>query len=726
MKVPYPLSANSDCGNTDYTLRCDTHSQKLYFDALNGSSYLVVKIKPESKMLVIQSQPWLPNHSRFSRYLCHQYLESSGRVDPARALQNASTVNPCCTFIAGGLPLAYKIHLHASGCKAFRSIIDLDYVKPASLWEGVEIQWAPPPEPVCKTQLECSVSSKCKPTNVKGVSRCLCLRHYDWDNVLGVCRKRKHNTKFNLTNKISVWTVLFFPVVALMTTMTVRKSRKIHQKAKVAKEREELFKSNNDMRSAIDNAISDEDQEFLLLTSLSSSYDSFVETLLYGRDTLKLEDVLATLNSRELQKMTEAKGDGGEGLYSEEYLKRDCPKYNHKKSQGFVRNKDQVFGSGADGYDNADVMMAMSVEELLDWIMDSGSLYYITYMRDYLVDFKEYDGGNILIGDGKECRVRGTGKVQVQMRDGSSFMLDNVRSPSSAIGFMTPIDMLGFFGWLASIKQGMLEPVKVKCIFLGHRKGIVGNKLWRFDDVTSKVVLYRNIGFNESWEYKKTFIGYGVGTGSMQVLQGVVLEVEPKEDHTFEVEPHGNVNHVVGSQAVQTQDLIYYHPARDREQHSAWELFSYREDSNEAAFAVAAVKKIYVHESLSFNNTVACEVISKWKAGLKDDMDARSDVYVLSNCCKKCSDDSDAEIWATKGLLDKAKGNVLSMEIVRDQSGNTLRSIKRDCDVEKNGKWSCIYAVGSQEYQMVCTRLDIAFADVDMLDKFDRGLQTDI
>ncbi|GKA88272.1 hypothetical protein Tco_0810036 [Tanacetum coccineum] len=90
------------------------------------------------------------------------------------------------------------------------------------------------------------------------------------------------------------------------------------------------------------------------------------------------------------------------------------------------------------------------------------------------------------------------------------------------------------------------------------------------------------------------------------------------------------------------------------------------------------------------------------------------------------------------------------MEIVRDQSGNTLRvsqsrfyngklvqtllkghsiltlegSLSGDCDVEKNGKWSCIYAIGSQEYQMVCTRLDITSADVGMLDKFDRGLQT--
>ncbi|GJT88401.1 reverse transcriptase domain-containing protein [Tanacetum coccineum] len=65
----------------------------------------------------------------------------------------------------------------------------------------------------------------------------------------------------------------------------------------------------------------------------------------------------------------------------------------------------------------------------------------------------------------------------------------------------------------------------------------------------------------------------------------------------------------------------------DREQDSAWELFSYRKDSNKDAFAVAAVDKIYAHESLTFNNTVACEVISKWKDGLKDGMDARLDVY---------------------------------------------------------------------------------------------------
>ncbi|GKD76507.1 hypothetical protein Tco_1339128 [Tanacetum coccineum] len=213
------------------------------------------------------------------------------------------------------------------------------------------------------------------------------------------------------------------------------------------------------------------------------------------------------------------------------------------------------------------------------------------------------------------------------------------------------------------------------------------------------------MGFNESGEYKKTFIGFDVGTSLVHVLQGVEFEVKPQVDHAFEVEPLTNVGQRAGSHKVQTQDLIYYHSSRDREQHSAWKLFSYREDNNEDAFAVATVDKIYAHASLTFKNTVACE----------------------------------AEIWATKGLMDKVKRNVLGMHIVKDQSGNALRmsqsrfyngklvhtllerhsilslegSLSGDCDVEKNDKWSCIYAVGSQEYQMVCTRLNIASADIN-------------
>nr|GEX17011.1 retrovirus-related Pol polyprotein from transposon TNT 1-94 [Tanacetum cinerariifolium] len=62
--------------------------------------------------------------------------------------------------------------------------------------------------------------------------------------------------------------------------------------------------------------IEDEDQALILLTLLSSSYEKFVERLLYGRESLTMEDVLATLNSRELKKRTEGiKEKSGDGLY---------------------------------------------------------------------------------------------------------------------------------------------------------------------------------------------------------------------------------------------------------------------------------------------------------------------------------------------------------------------------------------------------------------------------
>ncbi|GKC86549.1 hypothetical protein Tco_1147198, partial [Tanacetum coccineum] len=384
----------------------------------------------------------------------------------------------------------------------------------------------------------------------------------------------------------------------------------------------------------------------------------------------------------------------------------------------------------------------MHPNELLDWIKDSVGSYHMTYKRDYLFDFEEYDYGNILLGDGRECRkikvIRGSlvvlsrrrradcvytlngqamtkktlkGRKQLEeYQDGWKIKACNVldscnqgstqqcmksgaedttmstylvnRSSSSTISFKIPIDTLGFLGWLASIKQRMLEPVKVKCIFLRCRKGIVANKLWRLDDVTSKVVLYRNMGFNKSGEYKKTFIGSGVGTSSMQVLHGFEFEVEPLGDHAFEMEPQENVD----------QGAEY---------------------NNEAAFAVAAVDKIYAHESLNFNDTIACEVIFKWKAELKEDMD------ILHMCM--CSTTVAGKAVTTTMTITQSMH-----QIIRDHSGNTLRvsrsriyneklvqtlleghsilsleeSLSGDYDVEKNGKWSYRYAVGSQEYQV--------------------------
>ncbi|GJS48601.1 hypothetical protein Tco_0598722 [Tanacetum coccineum] len=263
----------------------------------------------------------------------------------------------------------------------------------------------------------------------------------------------------------------------------------------------------------------------------------------------------------------------------------------------------QISGSRADGYDNANVMMAMSVEQLLYWIIDLGGSYHMTYNKDYLFDFEEYDGGNVLIGDGRECRVWGTSKVQVHMRDGSSFVLDKsgkimfiksslvVLSGTRRANCVYTMDgqavtwntlkgskQLGGFQTRWKIKTGNVldscnqrsTPQFTKSGVAKHL-GIAGiqqqSGLVEEMNVTllAKVVLYRNIGFNESGEYKKTFISFGV-------------------------------------ESKKPQDLIDYHSTRDRE------------DSNEAASAVAVVKKIYSHESLTFDNTFSCKETVKKRA----------------------------------------------------------------------------------------------------------------
>nr|GEZ81350.1 retrovirus-related Pol polyprotein from transposon TNT 1-94 [Tanacetum cinerariifolium] len=75
---------------------------------------------------------------------------------------------------------------------------------------------------------------------------------------------------------------------------------------------------------------------------------------------------------------------------SKDHLKRNYPKNNRKKSTGYVKKDDQPSSSGLT-YDNSEAMTVMSAQALLE-----------------------------------ECKIRGIGKVRIQLKDGSSFMLHNV------------------------------------------------------------------------------------------------------------------------------------------------------------------------------------------------------------------------------------------------------------------------------------------------------------
>nr|GEU59361.1 retrovirus-related Pol polyprotein from transposon TNT 1-94 [Tanacetum cinerariifolium] len=193
-------------------------------------------------------------------------------------------------------------------------------------------------------------------------------------------------------------------------------------------------KLNKKAHTNIEVKFGDEDLALLLLTSLPESYEYFVDTCLYGRDALTLEGVMATLNSKEIKQRSKAKGDNGKGLYvrrrsdhrdshqsrrksrsksrgkrlkcyicqSEDHLKRNCMKNNRKKSTCYVKKEDYPSFSGSI-YDGSKVM---SEEALLDWIMDSS---HDTHVR-FIFYFLECNGGSVLLGDNRECKIKGIGK----------------------------------------------------------------------------------------------------------------------------------------------------------------------------------------------------------------------------------------------------------------------------------------------------------------------------
>ncbi|GJX83329.1 retrotransposon protein, putative, ty1-copia subclass [Tanacetum coccineum] len=212
------------------------------------------------------------------------------------------------------------------------------------------------------------------------------------------------------------------------------------------------------------------------------------------------------------------------------------------------------------------------------------------------------------------------------------------RSPSTAIEKKTPMEMwsghpsdygmLRIFGCVAypHDKQGKLEPRAVKCVLLGYPEGVKGYRLYRLDDESPKIVTSRNVVFNESVMYKDTLKDSGAGADkSVEELQ-VEVELQRLNNHTPEEDQtdqeDGDDEDAGDQETDQTPDLTDYQLARDREPRTRTKPLRFRDESNMAAYAFVAAEEEDTHEPLTYQEAVACEDSSKWKAAMKEEMDS--------------------------------------------------------------------------------------------------------
>ena len=84
--------------------------------------------------------------------------------------------------------------------------------------------------------------------------------------------------------------------------------------------------------------LEDEDKAIILLSFLLPSYEHFVDTLLYGRQSIIIVDIKDSLSSKEVTKKAET--NDGESLMARE--RPEKKENNKKKKMGKSKSKDKV------------------------------------------------------------------------------------------------------------------------------------------------------------------------------------------------------------------------------------------------------------------------------------------------------------------------------------------------------------------------------------------------
>ncbi|KAL5742694.1 hypothetical protein ACOSP7_029426 [Xanthoceras sorbifolium] len=297
--VPYPLSTAPNCGDQSYKIRCT--AGKLWFDAMNGSSYTITSINPLTQRIVIRpaslaGDACIANDMRTqgiqlddnlpfnitssntilllncsdamlnlqtpincsSNCICHNYIK-----DSAPACMRSSL---CCMFRTGGSQTSYVVRVHAGGCSAYQSFVNLDskWVPPKKWPEpGLELEWELPQEPVCKVPVDCWVllHSNClaDPESL-GLNRCFCKAGFMWDPINGSCQSAKCRHGKSCKNQKKQMSLIAGSVgavggvsLAVMTGILVYKQNQRTKKEaqkNLIKEREDILSSKNNGKFA--------------------------------------------------------------------------------------------------------------------------------------------------------------------------------------------------------------------------------------------------------------------------------------------------------------------------------------------------------------------------------------------------------------------------------------------------------------------------------------------
>ena len=239
--------------------------------------------------------------------------------------------------------------------------------------------------------------------------------------------------------------------------------------------------------------VEDEDQAIIVLNSLpTESYEHFVDTMMYGRESLTLEEVQNALMSKEMKRKAELKkDDNGDGLYvhgknfkkqnknqdgqnkvqgkteskfkrkcficsKTDHLKRDCPimkMYNQKHGRADVV-------SDCDGSEDYEVLVVSKGDYRDGWVMDSGCSFHICPDRSHFLEYQRLEDGTVRLGDDRVCPIVGLGTIKLNLEGGVVAVLKQVRHVPEIKRKLISVAMLDQEGYVVKIENGTMNVFK--------------------------------------------------------------------------------------------------------------------------------------------------------------------------------------------------------------------------------------------------------------------------
>ncbi|KAH9697678.1 reverse transcriptase Ty1/copia-type domain-containing protein [Citrus sinensis] len=265
-----------------------------------------------------------------------------------------------------------------------------------------------------------------------------------------------------------------------------------------------------DTLETIDAALNDEGKALLLISSLPKSYENLVDALMYGRQTLTLDE-----------------------CHKEGHFKRDCPEKKNKPKDSRNHSGDAAVVKEG-GYESAGVCVA--TENNQKGKSSRGSFKRSSQKSNERLDyahsdlwgptqcvFEKFKEWKQLVENQTEKRLK-----NLKTDNGLEFCNQPFDNFCANEGKPTNYGILKAFGCPAyvHVSQGKLAHIALKGVFIGYLEGVKGFKVWCTDLNPPKCIVSKDVVFNEGSLMKMSHAPE-VETNNSRSADKLEFEVEP-------------------------------------------------------------------------------------------------------------------------------------------------------------------------------------------------------